>query len=111
MLCRVGQRVCRWDLCAGPHVETTGSIDPNAFELESVAGAYWRGDENNAMLQVCFGLWEGQGVCVGEGVAVVRGLRLPPFASVCLLTTTTTTTTPSPPQTPTAHLWYRVGVT
>lgn len=41
-----------WDLCAGPHVESTGAINPNAFELESVAGAYWRGDEKNAMLQV-----------------------------------------------------------
>lgn len=42
-----------WDLCAGPHVESTGAIKPDAFELESVAGAYWRGDEKNAMLQVC----------------------------------------------------------
>jgi hypothetical protein len=47
--------VARWDLCAGPHVETTGSINPAAFELEAVAGAYWRGDEKNAMLQVCRG--------------------------------------------------------
>lgn len=41
-----------WDLCAGPHVDSTGSIHVDAFDLESVAGAYWRGDENNAMLQV-----------------------------------------------------------
>jgi threonyl-tRNA synthetase len=41
-----------WDLCAGPHVESTGSIKADAFELETVAGAYWRGDEKNAMLQV-----------------------------------------------------------
>jgi len=33
-----------WDLCAGPHVETTGAISPKAIALESVAGAYWRGD-------------------------------------------------------------------
>ena len=37
-----------WDLCAGPHVESTGSINPAAIDLESVAGAYWRGDETKA---------------------------------------------------------------
>lgn len=41
-----------WDLCAGPHVESTGKIDFKAIELQSVAGAYWRGNENNTMLQV-----------------------------------------------------------
>lgn len=40
-----------WDLCAGPHVENTGDLNPKAIELESVAGAYWRGDENKAQLQ------------------------------------------------------------
>ncbi|KAE8720283.1 Threonine--tRNA ligase [Hibiscus syriacus] len=48
-----------WDLCAGPHVETTGRINNKAFELESVAGAYWRGDEKNPMLQRIYGTaWE-----------------------------------------------------
>ncbi|MBE9166106.1 threonine--tRNA ligase [Pleurocapsales cyanobacterium LEGE 06147] len=48
-----------WDLCAGPHVENTGEIDPKAFDLESVAGAYWRGDENNPQLQRIYGTaWE-----------------------------------------------------
>jgi threonyl-tRNA synthetase len=48
-----------WDLCAGPHVANTGELDPKAFELESVAGAYWRGDENNAQLQRIYGTaWE-----------------------------------------------------
>jgi threonyl-tRNA synthetase len=48
-----------WDLCAGPHVESTGKIDQKAFELESVAGAYWRGDENRPMLQRIYGTaWE-----------------------------------------------------
>lgn len=48
-----------WDLCAGPHVEHTGLIGTDTFELESVAGAYWRGDENNAMLQRIYGTaWE-----------------------------------------------------
>jgi threonyl-tRNA synthetase len=48
-----------WDLCAGPHVATTGDINPKAFELESVAGAYWRGDENKAQLQRIYGTaWE-----------------------------------------------------
>ena len=40
-----------WDLCAGPHVENTKELHPKAFELESVAGAYWRGDETKAQLQ------------------------------------------------------------
>jgi threonyl-tRNA synthetase len=48
-----------WDLCAGPHVETTGDINPKAFALETVAGAYWRGDANNAQLQRIYGTaWE-----------------------------------------------------
>jgi threonyl-tRNA synthetase len=44
-----------WDLCAGPHVEHTGQLNPKAFELESVAGAYWRGDETKAQLQRIYG--------------------------------------------------------
>ena len=48
-----------WDLCAGPHVANTSDLNPKAFELESVAGAYWRGDENNAQLQRIYGTaWE-----------------------------------------------------
>ena len=48
-----------WDLCAGPHVANTGDLNPKAFELESVAGAYWRGDENNAQIQRIYGTaWE-----------------------------------------------------
>ena len=48
-----------WDLCAGPHLETTGDINPDAFALESIAGAYWRGDEKNPMLQRIYGTaWE-----------------------------------------------------
>jgi threonyl-tRNA synthetase len=43
------------DLCRGPHLEHTGQIPPDAFKLLSVAGAYWRGDENNAMLQRIYG--------------------------------------------------------
>jgi threonyl-tRNA synthetase len=43
------------DLCRGPHVESTRQIHPNAVKLMSVAGAYWRGDENNAMLQRIYG--------------------------------------------------------
>lgn len=48
-----------WDLCAGPHVATTADLNPKAFDLESVAGAYWRGDENRAQLQRIYGTaWE-----------------------------------------------------
>ena len=43
------------DLCRGPHVEHTGKIPPDAFKLTSVAGAYWRGDEANPMLQRIYG--------------------------------------------------------
>jgi threonyl-tRNA synthetase len=41
------------DLCRGPHVQSTGKIGP--FKLQSVAGAYWRGDENRPMLQRVYG--------------------------------------------------------
>ena len=45
------------DLCAGPHVDSTGQIP--AFKLINVAGAYWRGDENRPMLQRIYGTaWE-----------------------------------------------------
>jgi threonyl-tRNA synthetase len=48
-----------WDLCAGPHVGNTSELNPKAFELESVAGAYWRGDETKAQLQRIYGTaWE-----------------------------------------------------
>ena len=41
------------DLCAGPHVASTGKV--KAFKLQSLAGAYWRGDEKNKMLQRIYG--------------------------------------------------------
>ena len=48
-----------WDLCAGPHVEHTGQLPVKAIELETVAGAYWRGDENRQQLQRIYGTaWE-----------------------------------------------------
>jgi threonyl-tRNA synthetase len=48
-----------WDLCAGPHVENTKELNPKAIDLESVAGAYWRGDETKAQLQRIYGTaWE-----------------------------------------------------
>ena len=43
------------DLCRGPHVEHMGQINPHAIKLMSVAGAYWRGDENRPMLQRIYG--------------------------------------------------------
>ncbi|MEA3351958.1 MAG: threonine--tRNA ligase [Chloroflexota bacterium] len=43
------------DLCRGPHVEHTGKINPSALKLLSIAGAYWRGDENRPMLQRIYG--------------------------------------------------------
>ena len=43
------------DLCRGPHLESTGQIDPAALKLLNVAGAYWRGDEKRPMLQRIYG--------------------------------------------------------
>jgi threonyl-tRNA synthetase len=44
------------DLCAGPHATTTKEIPSNGFKLERIAGAYWRGNENNKMLTRIYGL-------------------------------------------------------
>lgn len=43
------------DLCRGPHVPSTGKINPDALKLMSIAGAYWRGDENKPQLQRVYG--------------------------------------------------------
>ncbi len=43
------------DLCRGPHVEHTGQINPSAFKLLSIAGAYWRGDASRPQLQRIYG--------------------------------------------------------
>lgn len=43
------------DLCRGPHLPSTKYLSPDAFKLMSVAGAYWRGDSNNEMLQRIYG--------------------------------------------------------
>ncbi|OQX29693.1 MAG: threonine--tRNA ligase [Spirochaeta sp. LUC14_002_19_P3] len=43
------------DLCRGPHVESTGRLNPKGFKLLSIAGAYWRGDEKRPMLQRIYG--------------------------------------------------------
>src|SRR3954462_11443143 len=43
------------DLCRGPHLASTGRLDPQAFKLTRVSGAYWRGDQKNAMLSRIYG--------------------------------------------------------
>lgn len=43
------------DMCKGPHLASTGRLDPKAFKLTRVSGAYWRGDQNNAMLSRIYG--------------------------------------------------------
>jgi threonyl-tRNA synthetase len=43
------------DLCRGPHLASTGKLDPQAFKLTRVSGAYWRGDQKNAMLSRIYG--------------------------------------------------------
>ena len=48
-----------WDLCAGPHIENTSELNPKAIDLESIAGAYWRGDATKQQLQRIYGTaWE-----------------------------------------------------
>lgn len=44
------------DMCAGPHVETTANIPSDCFRLDSIAGAYWQGDEKREMLTRIYGL-------------------------------------------------------
>ncbi len=49
-------RTGEWlDLCRGPHLASTGKLDAQAFKLTRVSGAYWRGDQNNAMLSRIYG--------------------------------------------------------
>ncbi|MFL6846390.1 MAG: threonine--tRNA ligase [Allosphingosinicella sp.] len=49
-------RTGEWvDLCRGPHLASTGKLDPQAFKLTRVSGAYWRGDQKNAMLSRIYG--------------------------------------------------------
>ncbi|AYE36568.1 threonine--tRNA ligase [Borrelia turcica IST7] len=49
------------DLCRGPHVDDMRKIDPKAFKLTSIAGAYWRGNEKNKMLTRIYGtLWNNE---------------------------------------------------
>src|SRR3546814_7769579 len=38
------------DMCRGPHLASTGKLDPQAFTLTRVSGAYWRGDQKNAKI-------------------------------------------------------------
>ncbi len=49
---RLGELV---DFCTGPHLCSTGAIDPDSFHLLSIAGSYWRGDEHNQQLQRIYG--------------------------------------------------------
>jgi len=53
---RTGDGEGAWiDLCRGPHLASTGKLDPNAFKLTRVSGAYWRGDPKNPMLSRIYG--------------------------------------------------------
>jgi threonyl-tRNA synthetase len=46
----------KWmDMCRGPHLASTGKLDPQAFKLMRVSGAYWRGDQNNPQLSRIYG--------------------------------------------------------
>ncbi len=53
---RAGKGEDAWlDMCRGPHLASTGKVDPNAFKLTRVSGAYWRGDQNNPQLSRIYG--------------------------------------------------------
>jgi len=53
---RSGKAEGAWiDLCRGPHLASTGKLDPQAFKLTRVSGAYWRGDPKNPMLSRVYG--------------------------------------------------------
>jgi len=53
---KTGHGEADWmDLCRGPHLASTGKVDPNAFKLTRVSGAYWRGDPKNPMLSRIYG--------------------------------------------------------
>ena len=53
---RTGDSADAWiDLCRGPHLASTGKLDPQAFKLTRVSGAYWRGDPKNPMLSRIYG--------------------------------------------------------
>ena len=58
------------DLCRGGHVENTSEIPADAFKLDKVAGAYWRGDEKNPMLQRIYGLAFASGKELDEYLAM-----------------------------------------
>lgn len=44
------------DLCKGPHIDSTGEIDPQSFKLQRISGVYWKSDEKNKQLQRIYGL-------------------------------------------------------
>jgi len=44
------------DLCKGPHIESTGKVNPQAFKLTKISGAYWKGDEKKPQLQRIYGV-------------------------------------------------------
>lgn len=44
------------DLCSGPHLDSTGEINPHALKLTKISGAYWKGDEKNPQLQRIYGV-------------------------------------------------------
>jgi threonyl-tRNA synthetase len=53
---RSGEGDGKWmDLCRGPHLASTGKLDPQSFKLTRVSGAYWRGDPKNPMLSRIYG--------------------------------------------------------
>jgi threonyl-tRNA synthetase len=59
---KTGEQICVYragtfvDLCAGPHLESTKDINPDAFKLTKISGAYWKASENNPQMQRIYGV-------------------------------------------------------
>jgi threonyl-tRNA synthetase len=68
------------DLCRGPHLASTGKLDPQAFKLTRVSGAYWRGDQKNAMLSRIYGTGRA-GSIRSSSTRTSRGSRRRPSAT------------------------------
>lgn len=64
--CPMSHVACFVDLCRGGHVKNTSEINPDAFKLDHLAGAYWRGSEKNPQLQRIYGLAFGNKKELGE---------------------------------------------
>jgi threonyl-tRNA synthetase len=81
------------DMCRGPHLASTGKLDPNAFKLTRVSGAYWRGDQKNAHARRIYGTGWLNKKQLDEHLV---GSRKPPSATIARSARRWTCSTSSP---------------